>query len=127
MNYGSTTLLLEIEAALKERDDLINKLEKRVEELEKENNRLEEELRCEIDARGNDYFAYLDMKKYAYRVGHKDECFTREKRVAELEGVLREIDNRLTIAAVPCFCNDIYACFPCITKKALRGTVEVEE
>jgi hypothetical protein len=68
-------------------------LEKRLDELDKENNRLKEELWRETDARGSDYFAYLDMKKYAYRVGHKDECFTREKRVAELESALKSCHN----------------------------------
>jgi hypothetical protein len=42
-----------------------------------------------------------------------------EKRVAELEDALREIDNRLTKADVPCFCTD-HLCFSCIAKKALK-------
>jgi hypothetical protein len=59
--------------------------------LEQENYKLKEELRYEKDARASDHFAYLDMQKYAYRVGHKDECFTREKRIDKLEEALRQI------------------------------------
>lgn len=59
--------------------------------LEQENYKLKEELRDEKDARASDHFAYLDMQKYAYRVGHKDECFTREKRIEKLEEALRQI------------------------------------
>jgi len=79
------------------------------ETLEQENYRLKEELRYEKDARASDHFAYLDMQKYAYRVGHKDECFIREKRVEELENVLKKIATFECVCFLGCECGGCYA------------------
>ena len=63
----------------------------RIKELEQENYKLKEELRDEKDARASDHFAYLDMQKYAYRVGHNDECFKKDEEIARLKSMVQEL------------------------------------
>ena len=65
-------------------------LQKHIAELQDENRRLKDDLHMAHDSRASAEFAYLDMKKYAYRVGHKDECFTLGQ---ELKAAREEVER----------------------------------
>ena len=62
----------------------------RFEEAQAEIEKLKNALVDERDANASHQFAYADMKKYAYRVGHKDECFTLGR---ELKSAREEIEK----------------------------------
>jgi hypothetical protein len=76
---------------------------------------LKEQLRYEKDAGASNYFAYLDMQKYAYRVGHKDECFKKDAEIARLRAALQEI------AGFDCACFEDDSCAACLAILALEA------
>lgn len=65
--------------------------------LQDENRNLKDDLRSANDAHASAEFALIDMKKYAYRVGHKEECFTlgQELKAArdEVESLKDELER----------------------------------
>ena len=96
--------------------------------------KLKSELRYVQDTYASNQFAYADMKKYAYRVGHKDECFTlgqelkqARKEVEKLRAVLSDISSIIFLLRRPChFCDEQMEEMPC-TCRDYDVATELEE